>query len=79
MRSKKGTVSSTKQDRTLVVTVHRYENHPLYKKRFRISKNYHVHNPENKSFEVGDNVTIYECKPVSKLKRWTIVKPTENK
>lgn len=75
MRSKKGIITSNKQEKTLVVTVHRYENHPLYKKRYRISKKYHVDNPEGKSFEIGDEITFYETKPISKLKRWTIVKP----
>jgi len=79
MRSKKGIVTSTKQEKTIVVTVHRYENHPLYKKRYRISKKFHVHNPENKAFEVGDEITFYETRPMSKLKRWTIVKPEETK
>lgn len=75
MRSKKGTVSSTKQDKTIVVTVHRYENHPKYKKRYRISKKFHVHNPENKEFAIGDEVTFYETKPISKLKKWSLVEP----
>ncbi len=79
MRSKKGKVTSVKQDKTIVVTVHRYENHPIYKKRFRISKKFHVHNPENKEFEIGEEVTFYETRPISKLKRWTIVNPEETK
>lgn len=82
MRSKKGEVTSNKQDKTIVVTVHSYKNHPKYKKRFRVSKKYHVHNPDNKKFELGDEVTFYETAPISKLKRWTIVpkvtkEPTE--
>lgn len=75
MRFKKGNVTSTKQDKTIVVTVHRYENHPKYKKRYRISKKFHVHNPENKAFEIGDEVTFYETTPISKLKKWTLVEP----
>lgn len=79
MRSKKGIITSTKQEKTIVVTVHRYENHPLYKKRFRISKKFHVHNPENKEFEVGEEVTFYETRPISKLKKWTLINPEEIK
>ena len=79
MRRLKGTVSSNKQEKTIVVTVHTYKSHPKYKKRYRISKKYHVHNPENKKFEIGDNVTFYESTPISKLKKWTIKKPKENK
>lgn len=72
MRIKKGTITSNKSEKTLVVTVHTYENHPKYKKRYRVSKKYHVDNPESKQFEIGDEITFYECRPVSKLKKWTI-------
>lgn len=78
MRYKKGVVTSTKQDKTIVVTVHTYENHPKYKKRFRKSKKFHVHNPDNKKFEMGDEVTIYESRPISKLKKWTLEAPQTN-
>ncbi len=52
------------------------KNHPKYKKRYRITKKYHVDNPENQKIEEGEAVTFYETRPLSKLKRWTIVKPT---
>ncbi len=74
MRTKKGIVTSLKNDKTIVVTVHAYKNHPKYKKRYRISKKFHVHNPDNKKFELGDEIVFYETKPISKLKKWTIVK-----
>ncbi|MBI2634268.1 30S ribosomal protein S17 [Candidatus Peregrinibacteria bacterium] len=73
MRIKKGIITGNKQQKTLVVTVHAYRNHPKYKKRFRISNKYHVDNPENKAFELGQEITIYETRPLSKLKRWTVV------
>ena len=76
MRIKKGIVLKTIQDRTITVVVHTYKNHPKYHKRFRISKKYHVHNPENQKFEIGSEVTFYETKPISKLKKWTLIKPT---
>ena len=75
MRSKQGLVSSTKNDKTIVVEVHTYKNHPKYKKRYRVSKKFHVHNPDNKAFEIGEIVTFYETTPISKLKKWTIVTP----
>jgi len=78
MRSKKGIVTSNKQEKTLVVTVNTYKRHPKYMKRFLTSKKYHVDNPENKKFEIEDEVTIYETRPISKLKRWTIVEPVNN-
>jgi small subunit ribosomal protein S17 len=79
MRSKKGIVTSTVQDKTIVVTVHRYKNHPKYKKRFRVSKKYHVHNADNKAFEIGEEVEFFETSPISKLKKWTLTPPAETK
>lgn len=75
MRTIKGTVSSTKQDKTVVVTVHAHKSHPKYKKRYRVSRKFHVHNPSNKKFEIGEDVTFYETKPISKLKKFTLEAP----
>lgn len=66
-----------KQEKTIVATVHRYVNHPKYKKRYRVSKNFHIHNPENTKFEIGDEITFYETSPISKLKKWTLEKPKQ--
>lgn len=79
MRSKKGIITKTSQEKTIIVTVHNYKNHPKYKKRFRVSKKYHVHNPENKKFEIGEEITFYETRPISKLKKWTIANPSNTK
>jgi len=73
MRVKKGVVTSSKMHQTAVVAVHAYKNHPKYKKKYRISKKYYVHDPENK-LNKGDEVKIIETKPISKLKRWKIEK-----
>lgn len=67
-----GTVVSDKQDKTVVVKVERRFTHPLLKKTVRRSKNYHAHDEAN-ACKVGDQVSIVESKPLSKLKRWTIV------
>lgn len=75
MRSKKGTVVSNKMNKTVVVTVHSYKTHPKYKKRYRVSKKYYAHD-ESGTFKIGDEVTIYETRPLSKLKRWTVIEPT---
>jgi small subunit ribosomal protein S17 len=74
MRTIKGTITGTKMDKTIIVVVHRYKSHPKYKKRYRVSKKYYAHAPEGKH-EIGDKITIYETRPVSKLKKWTTVKP----
>ncbi|MDB5508179.1 MAG: rpsQ [Hyphomicrobiales bacterium] len=67
-----GVVVSDKQEKTLVVKVERRFTHPLLKKTVRRSKNYHAHD-ETKNFKVGDQVSIEETKPISKLKRWIVV------
>ncbi len=74
MRTKKGIVTSDKMDKTRVVTVHSYKVHPKYKKKYRVSKKYYADDPKN-TYKLGDEVTIYETRPLSKLKRWTVVKP----
>ena len=68
-----GVVISDKQEKTLVVKVERRFTHPLLKKTVRKSKNYHAH-VENKTQKVGDMVSIEETKPISKLKRWIVIK-----
>lgn len=78
MRTKKGIVTSAKMQNTIVVTVHTYKQHPKYKKNYRTSKKFYAHDPESK-FQEGDEVTIYETTPLSKTKRWTVVKPEEKK
>lgn len=72
MRTKKGVVTSTKMDKTVVVSVHTYKSDPKYKKRYRITKKFYVHD-ENNSYNEWDIVTIKETRPLSKLKRWEVV------
>ena len=68
-----GVVVSDKQDKTVVVKVERRFTHPLLKKTVRRTKNYHAHD-EAGDFKVGDTVFIEETKPISKLKRWVVLK-----
>ena len=70
-----GVVVSDKGDKTVVVKVERTFLHPLLKKTVRRSKRYHAHD-EAKTYKVGDLVSIEETKPISKLKRWTVVEAT---
>ncbi len=67
-----GVVVSDKGAKTIVVKVERTFLHPLYRKIIRRSKRYHAHDEQN-AFKTGDNVTIQECAPKSKLKRWEVV------
>ncbi len=72
MHTKTGIVTSTKSDKTVVVTVHRYVRHPKYLKRYRISKKFHAHDEDSKCKE-GDTVIIEETRPLSKLKHWKVI------
>lgn len=73
-RIKKGNVVSNKNDKTIVVEVTRYVIHPKYKKRFKKVQKFYADDPANK-YNIGDSVIIYETKPLSKMKRWTVVEP----
>ena len=52
--------------------------HPIYKKTIRQSKNYHAHD-EGNEFKPGDMVWIEESKPISKLKRWVVIRGEHKK
>jgi small subunit ribosomal protein S17 len=67
-----GTVVSDKNQNTIVVRVERRFTHPLLKKTVRRSKKYQAHD-EGNTAKVGDIVSIQECAPISKNKRWTLV------
>lgn len=76
MRTQQGLIISHKMDKTLIVRIDRMKLNRKYKKRYRVSKKFYVHDPENAYKEkVGETVTIYETRPLSKLKRWTVVAP----
>ncbi|PIQ67573.1 30S ribosomal protein S17 [Candidatus Uhrbacteria bacterium CG_4_10_14_0_2_um_filter_41_7] len=72
-RRLKGEVVSDKMDKTVVVKVDRTVIHSKYLKRYTISKRYKAHDEENEA-KTGDLVTIEETRPLSKGKRWRIVK-----
>lgn len=68
-RKFKGVVASDKMEKTIVVKVERTKVHPRYKKRYTVSRKYKVHDEKNQ-YKTGDKVTIVECRPISKHKRW---------
>ena len=74
-RIMEGVVVSTKQDKTVIVRVSRTFLHPLLKKIVRRTKKYHAHDEGNVA-QVGKTVSIIECAPRSKLKRWELVTST---
>ncbi|MBU0572550.1 30S ribosomal protein S17 [Patescibacteria group bacterium] len=72
-----GQVVSTKMNKTATVAVERIVVHPMYKKRFKRTKKYHVH--DELGVKVGDKVSFVACRPISKLKKWKIIEVVDKK
>ena len=72
-RTLQGVVVSDKQDKTVIVRVERRFAHPVMGKVVRRSNKFHAHDEKNE-FSVGDIVWIEEHKPISKLKRWAVIR-----
>jgi small subunit ribosomal protein S17 len=70
---KKGVVVSSKMDKTVVVRVDRKIRHPQYEKVIVRSQKYYAHDESN-VLKNGDEVSIMEIRPLSKTKRWCVVK-----
>ncbi len=71
-----GTISSLSGMQTAQVNVSRQWTHPLYKKSVKRTKKYACHY-EKLELTVGDSVLIQPCKPMSKTKRFVILKKSE--
>ncbi|MDD7306283.1 MAG: 30S ribosomal protein S17 [Peptoniphilaceae bacterium] len=71
-----GTVVSDVMDKTITVLVENKVPHPVYKKRMIKSKKYKAHD-ENNEAKVGDKVEIMETRPLSKTKRYRLVRIIE--
>lgn len=71
-----GVVVSDKMEKTVVVKVERKKVHPKYKKIIKTYKKFYAHNENNEARE-GDKVLIMESRPLSKLKRWVVLKILE--
>ena len=71
-----GTIISDKMDKTVSVKVVRKVPHPMYKKYINKTKKYYAHDPQNLCSK-GDTVIIEESKPLSRLKRWRVLKIQE--
>lgn len=72
-KSFEGVVVSDKMDKTRVVRVTRTVRHPFYKKVMTKSSKFHVHDEANQSRQ-GDLIEIVGTRPLSKLKRWRMVR-----
>src|SRR5437870_3272860 len=74
--TKLGTVTSNKMTKTVVVTVETQRAHPTYGRTMRRSKSFMAHDPEGKC-GVGDRVEIVESRPLSRRKRWRVIRIVE--
>ena len=72
-RTLQGVVIGDKQNKTVIVRVERRFTHPVMKKTVRRTKKYYAHD-ENNEHHVGDVVWIEERRPLSRLKRWELVR-----
>ncbi len=72
MRTKTGIITSNKMLKTLVILVTTYKRHPKYKKRYQVSKKFYAHCEDSSKYKIGDEITITETRPISKLKRWKV-------
>jgi small subunit ribosomal protein S17 len=71
-----GVVTSDVQDKTITVVVSRSVTHPVYGKRYTVTKKFAAHDEKNEA-HVGDKVEITETRPISKRKTFTLAKIVE--
>lgn len=70
-RTVTGVVVSDRMEKTITVSVERRVKHPVYGKYMRRSTKIHAHDERN-TCNVGDTVTVVECRPISKSKTWVL-------
>jgi len=73
---RRGRVVSDRMDKTVVVAIERLLEHPLYGKRMKRTARFKAHDETNDCNE-GDLVEIMETRPLSKQKRWRVVRVIE--
>ncbi|WP_225639596.1 30S ribosomal protein S17 [Candidatus Profftia sp. (ex Adelges kitamiensis)] len=76
IRTLQGKVVSDKMEKSIVVTIERMIKHPIYGKFIKRTTKLHVHDEKNECM-IGDVVEIKECRPLSKMKAWTLVRIIE--
>lgn len=73
VKEKAGIVVSNKMEKTIVVKVESRFSHPIYSKTIVKTKKYLAHD-ELSECNIGDQVLLHECRPLSKRKRWKLAK-----
>lgn len=72
-KQRTGSVISRAMQKTIVVKVERRVRHPFYGKEMRLAQKVYAHDEQDEA-KVGDKVLIAETRPLSKLKRWRLIK-----
>lgn len=72
LSKKKGVVVSDKMKKTIIVAVDTLKTHSKYRKKYKITRRYKVHDEENR-YKTGDTVEIVPCRPISKDKAYKVV------
>lgn len=75
-KTREGVVVSDKMDKTCVVAIERFVQHPLYGRTIRRTVKLKAHDEQNEC-RVGDRVRVMETRPLSKEKRWRVVEILE--
>jgi small subunit ribosomal protein S17 len=75
-KTRVGMVVSDKMEKTVVVSIERRVQHPVYGKMVRRTKKLKAHDEQNEA-KTGDTVRIMETRPLSKDKRWRVVEIIE--
>ncbi len=73
IRTLHGTVVSDKMDKTVVVAVNTVKEHPIYRKKYKVTTKFKAHD-EGNTCQIGDLVEITETKPLSRDKRWLVAR-----
>lgn len=68
-----GKVVSAKMKQTVVAVVERTKMHPKYHKQYKISTKFKVHDEKGEA-KAGDTIEFIECRPISKDKKWRLVR-----
>ncbi|WP_283788386.1 30S ribosomal protein S17 [Bermanella sp. WJH001] len=76
VRTLTGKVVSDKMDKTITVLIERRVKHPIYGKFVKRSTKLHAHDEQNEC-QIGDTVSVRECRPLSKSKTWMLVSVDE--
>jgi small subunit ribosomal protein S17 len=75
-KTRVGLVTSNKMEKTIVVSITTLKPHPLYGRTVKRTTKFKAHDESSES-GIGDTVEIMECRPISKEKRWRLVRVIE--